>query len=136
MSSRSKILVSPAYQPVLRQIGLDADAVFDHPDIRVWRSIPERENATLDATLADGRHIRLHIKRYAKCWGTPAEDEAHGIMLLVRRGIPTVPLIAWGRVPDGRSFIITEDLAGYEPLDKLLESGLSFDTVRDASTLR
>jgi hypothetical protein len=36
----SSFHVAPEYQPQMREVGLDADAVFDHPDIKVWRSIP------------------------------------------------------------------------------------------------
>ena len=34
--------------------------------------------------------------------------------------IPTAPLVGWGRLADGRSFLISEDLAGYAPADKLV----------------
>ena len=44
---------------------------------------------------------------------TPAEDEARGIRALEVEGIKTVPLVGWGKRADGRSFIITEDLTGY-----------------------
>jgi heptose I phosphotransferase len=107
----------------MREVGLDADAVFDHPDIKVWRSIPERENATLDAEY-HGQPIRLHIKRYR---GAGADEEARAIRTLDEARVPTVPLVGWGAVQDGRSFVITEDLAGYEAADKLIESGANFD---------
>jgi hypothetical protein len=113
-------------------VGLDLDTVFTHPQIQVWRSIPERENCTLDAALADGSSVRLHIKRHraVRSATTPAADEAVGIQLLQAANVPTVSLVAWGRLPDGRSFLITEDLAGYQPLDKLIVSGtVRFDTV-------
>jgi len=106
-------------------IGLDAEAVFDHPDIRVWRSIADRENCTLDAEV-DGRRVRWHVKRYTAVrtpGATPAEREVAGVRLLVEAGIPTVPLVAWGVLGDRRSFVIVEDLAGYRPGDKLLETG-------------
>ena len=35
--------------------------------------------------------------------------------------------VGWGTLADGRSFILTEDLAGYRPADKLVESGTPFD---------
>ena len=56
--SRSTFHVDPACQPAMREIGLDADAVFTHPDIKVWRSITERENCTLEATLSNGTRVR------------------------------------------------------------------------------
>ena len=126
--ARDHFQVDPHYQPIMRQIGLDAEAVFSHPDIKVWRSIPERENCTLDAKL-DGREIRLHIKRYVatRRSQTPADEEARGIGLLNQFEIPTVPLVGWGRVADGRSFVITEDLKDFRAADKAIAAGLPFD---------
>src|SRR5688572_5893375 len=127
MSARSldTFHVGPAYQPTLRELGLDAEAVFTDPRIVVWRSIPERENCTLDADLVDGRHVRWHIKRHQPARGgvTPAEEEARGIQLLTDNGIPTVPLVGWGALSDRRSFVIAEDLEGFGPADKLLAEG-------------
>ncbi len=120
------------YQPMLREIGLDAEGVFRDPRIVVWRSITERENCTLDADLRDGRHVRLHIKRYlpARGFQTPAEEEARGMRALEIEQIPSTPLVGWGKMADGRSFVITEDLAGYRAADKLIEEGaLTFDAL-------
>ena len=106
-------------------IGLDAEAVFEHPDVKVWRSIADRENCTLDADV-DGRHVRWHVKRYTAVrtpGPTPAEREVAGVRLLQDAGIPTVPLVGWGVLADRRSFVIVDDLAGYQPGDKLLEAG-------------
>ena len=117
--------VAAEFQPLVRMIGLDAEAVFGHPDVRVWRSIADRENCTLDAEV-DGRRVRWHVKRYTAVrtpGATPAEREVVGVRLLVEAGIPTVPLVAWGVLGDRRSFVIVEDLAGYRPGDKLLETG-------------
>ncbi len=132
---RNTFNAAPQYQPMLREIGLDAEAVFTHPDIKVWRSIPERENCTLDADLADGRHVRLHIKRHHPARGTttPADDEALGIRALMIERIPTVPLVGWGRLIDGRSFLITEDLAGYRDAEKLVRDGLAFEKLLQPS---
>jgi hypothetical protein len=122
--------VAAGFQPLVRMIGLDAAAVFAHPDIRVWRSIADRQNCTLDADV-DGRHVRWHVKRYAAVRTpglTPAEVEVRGVRLLQEAGIPTVPLVAWGVLEDRRSFVIVDDLAGYRPGDKLLEEpGVAFD---------
>lgn len=122
--------VAAGFQPLVRMIGLDAEAVFEHPDIKIWRSIADRQNCTLDADL-DGRHVRWHVKRYTAvrtAGPTPAEVEVRGVRLLQEAGIPTVPLVAWGVLEDRRSFVIVEDLAGYRPGDKLLEEpGVSFD---------
>ena len=131
--SRSTFHVDPAYQPAMREIGLDADAVFTHPDIKVWRSITERENATLDATLADGTAVRWHVKRYRRRGSngtSPAKQELEGVRLLEAADIPTVKVVGHGDVADGRSFIIVEDLAGYAAADKLIESGrATFETL-------
>src|SRR5205807_1213461 len=83
---------------------LDAEQVFRHPRINVWRSIPDRENCTLDAEL-EGQPIRLHIKRYhpAMSFTTPADDEVRAIRALEVEQIPTVPLVGWGKLPDRRS---------------------------------
>lgn len=124
-----KMFVSAEYQPLLRQIGLDADAVFEHPDITCWRKLPDRENCTLDADLPDGRRVRWHVKRYAAMPGraTPADGDIAGHRLLESASIPTAPLVAHGNLRDGRSFAIFDDLAGYTPADKLIERGTPFE---------
>src|ERR1041385_3366868 len=121
-SGRDYFQVDPKYQPIMREIGLDAEAVFSHPEIKVWRSIPERENCTLEARL-DGREIRLHIKRYhaGKSSKNAAEEEVGGIELLQAHGIATVQLVGWGKLADGRSFVISEDLKEFRAADKVIE---------------
>ena len=128
--------VERQWQPVLPGLGLgSSDDVFNNSKIQVWRSIPERENGVLDATIPDGRQVRLHVKRYHRQrtgrggWRTPGQTEAEAIFLLQRAKIPTVPLVAWGWLPDRRSFIISEDLEGYEAADKLVERGTPFERV-------
>ena len=119
--------VLPQYQPIMRAVGLDAEAVFDHPDIVAWRKLPDRENCTLDAE-HDGRPIRLHIKRYLTS-ATAAADEVKAIELLRDADIPTVPLVGHGRLADGRSFVITEDLAGYRDAEKMVAAGTPFESL-------
>ncbi|HEX2971146.1 MAG TPA: lipopolysaccharide kinase InaA family protein [Tepidisphaeraceae bacterium] len=117
------------HQPLLRELGLtESEQIFTDPRIVPWRSIPERDNCTFDATLGDGQPIRLHIKRYQPMWAPkpPAELEADGMLSLQLAKIPTAPLIAWGKMADGRSFLITRDLAGYRPADKIIQSGTPF----------
>src|SRR5947207_3803 len=126
-NDRDDFRVLPRYQPIVREIGLDGEAMFSHPQIQVWRSIPERENCTLDARLADGREIRWHIKRYRAGSKNAAEDEVRGIELLNSKKIPTVPLVGWGKLADGRSFVISEDLKDFRAADKAIQSGLPFD---------
>ncbi|HMO25989.1 MAG TPA: lipopolysaccharide kinase InaA family protein [Tepidisphaeraceae bacterium] len=120
--------VEPEWAPTLRAIGLpDGLSVFEHPQIVVWRKIRERENCTLDATLPDGRPIRLHIKRFQPSRLDHAADEVAGIRLLQQAQIASTPLVGWGRLQDSRGFLITEDLAGYAPADKLIAGGVPFD---------
>lgn len=121
------------HQDLLRKLNLThIDQVFSDPRIVPWRSIPERDNCTLDATLDDGTPIRLHVKRHKpvrRALKTPAEQEADGIAALDFANIPTVPLVAWGRTDDGRSFLITEDLAGFQDAQKAVQAGLPFDRI-------
>ncbi len=47
---------SPAHAQLLRDAGLpDAVSVFEHAQVIAWRTLPDRENCTLDSTLPDGR---------------------------------------------------------------------------------
>lgn len=117
--------VAAQYQPILRELGIDADAIFSHKLIKPWRKLEDRENCTLDAKLQDGRSMRWHIKRYPT--PTAMEDEVRGHQLLVESQIPTADLVAWGKLQDQRSFVIFDDLTGYRPADKLIESGTSFE---------
>src|SRR5204863_7813976 len=94
--------VLPQFQPILRELGIDADAVFDHPLIKSWRTLADRENCTLDATLSDRRTVRRHVKRYPAA--AAAKREVEGFRLLAEADIPTAPLVAWGVLGDGRSF--------------------------------
>src|SRR5687768_3676941 len=111
------------YAPILRELGLvDAESVFEHLGVRPWRSLADRENCTLDATLTDGRFIRLHVKRWKKGHGFDGPlAEERGVKLLQKAGIPTVPYAAAGVTADGRGFVIVEDLTGYDDAEKLVE---------------
>jgi hypothetical protein len=111
-------------------IGLDAEGVFSDPRIVAWRKLSDRENCTLDADLGDAWRspkVRLHVKRYFPVRGVPpAEEEVRGHRALSIEKIPTAPLVGWGVLADGRSFTLFEDLAGFRPADKLIESGTPF----------
>jgi heptose I phosphotransferase len=111
----------------MRMVGLDAEAVFRHPDIAVWRKLPDRENCRLDAELPEGKRVRLHIKRYGA--QDAAEPEVEGHRLLEEAGISTAPLVGWGMVPGRGSFVIFDDLMGFTPADKLMEQGTAFEPV-------
>jgi hypothetical protein len=124
---RNVFHVLPQYQAIMRTVGLDAEAIFDHPEIVAWRKLPDRENCTLDADI-DGKKTRLHIKRYL-IPSTAATEEVKAIELLRSAGIPTVPLVGHGHIADGRSFLITEDLAGYRDAEKMIVAGTPFETL-------
>ncbi len=117
------------YGPLLAAVGLEGERVFTHPDIKPWRQLADRENCTMDVARPEGGTLRLHIKRYAavRSRPTPAELEAEGIRLLCEAGLPTVSLVAWANLPDRRSYVILEDLAGYRPADKLIAEGVPFE---------
>jgi hypothetical protein len=130
MRSRgNRFQVHPEHQPLMRMIGLDADGVFSDPRVIAWRTLSDRENCTLDAETADGRRVRLHIKRYLPARGSalPADAEVSGYHRLQQSQIPTAPLVGWGSIKDGRSFTLWQDLAGFTPADKLIEGGTAFD---------
>jgi heptose I phosphotransferase len=128
--SRNTFHVAPQHAALVREVGLDAEAVFDRDDVKPWRTLPDRENCILDATAGDGTPVRLHVKRYpAGAKGTPAQDEVRGIELLQRAGIPSVPLVGWGTLADGRSFVVSLDLAGFKDSEKLVQGGLPFADV-------
>jgi hypothetical protein len=121
--------VAPQYQPIFREAGIDAEAIFTSPDVKPWRSLPDRENCILDVNRADGSKIRFHIKRFpvSSSLNTPADADVNGLRALQLEEIPTAPLVGWGKLADRRSFVITQDLHGFDAADKLIEAGLSFD---------
>ncbi len=137
-SPKNTFRVAAEYQPLMRILGLDGEAIFNDPRIVPWRRLPDRENCTLDADLGDAwrtPHVRLHIKRYAPVRGisTATDDEVKGHGALSIEGIPTAALVGWGKRSDGRSFTIFEDLAAFAPADKLIEAGTPFDRLLEAT---
>jgi hypothetical protein len=121
--------INPAFEPLLQELGLtELERFFGDKRIQPWRIIPERENCVLDVNVA-GLKRRFHVKRFNPTAGrvTPAEQEARGIHLLDREGIPTVPLVAWGVRRDGRSCIMVDDLQGCEPADRTISAHGCFD---------
>ena len=56
----------------------------------------------------------------------PAEVELAGHRALVDARIPTAELVAWGVLRDRRSFVIFDDLRGFDAADKLVAGGLPF----------
>lgn len=127
---RDTFRLQPGYQPLMRMLGIDAREIFRHPDIKVWRKLPDRENCTLDCEF-EGRPLRLHIKRYRapRWWNSPADDEVAGIMALNAADIPTVPLVGWGSLANRKSFVITANLGEYTDAEKLVQGGLAFKSL-------
>jgi hypothetical protein len=120
---RNVFHVAPQHQALVREIGLDAEAIFDRADIKPWRKLDDRENCIFDATAGSGTSVRLHVKRFgASAKGTPVADEVRGIETLARAGIRTVPLVGWGTLADGRSFVVTLDLEGYRDAEKMVQA--------------
>lgn len=121
-TARGYYRAEAAYAALLREVGLpDAMSVFECPKIEVWRSITERENCILDHPAG-----RLHIKRNKPRF-SGVENEVQGIQLLERAGIASVPIVAWGKLNDGRGFLITDDLVGFDDSEKLVRDGMGFD---------
>jgi lipopolysaccharide kinase (Kdo/WaaP) family protein len=122
--------IQPAFEPLLRHLGFSEEWVFFSDRIVAWRRLEDRENCTLDAAWPDGRAVRLHVKRYPARWGAFAEREAGALMEMQgRHGIACATPAAWGRLADGRAFLMTEDLAGFEPADKFIARGGNFDRI-------
>lgn len=113
------IRIAPGGEQILLAADLAVDAIFHDPRIQVWRDIPERQNCTLNCNIPGAS--RLHIKRFKAPHGKEALQEAGAIGLLQDAGIATVPLVAAGAMPDGTGFLISADLAGYEPADRVLQ---------------
>lgn len=129
----STFRVVPGHQAVFRELAIDSERVFGHPRIQPWRTLPDRENCTLVADLAGGRHIFWHIKRYAAVPGkTPVEKEVAGITLLENAGIATVSVVGYGKLEDSRSFLILENLDGYTAGDRWIEQGRTINPFIDA----
>jgi heptose I phosphotransferase len=125
------LTITPRYRPLFESAGLTAQSLFNDPRVVAWRSITERQNCTLDLPQGAGQTVRLHVKRFepVRAAVSPAEEEARGIAALEREGIPTAPLVAFGKLPDGRSVVVTEDLAGFRAGDKAVAAGLPFESL-------
>jgi len=132
---RDTLNVIARYQPIFAAMGLTAQSLFTDPRIVVWRSITERQNCTLDVALAGGETVRLHVKRFqpARGYTTPAEDESRGIRALEIERIPTAPLVAFGKLKDGRSVVVTENLAGFRAGDKWIATSADFERVLEGT---
>jgi lipopolysaccharide kinase (Kdo/WaaP) family protein len=124
----SRLHIQPDFQALFEFAGFDPQKIFTDPRIQVWRKLPDRENCTWDVTKPDGAKIRFHVKRYFPGRGLSgrARREAQAGAQLSAAHIPAARIAAWGELSDGRSFVILEDLAGYQAADKLIQSGTDF----------
>jgi hypothetical protein len=122
------IFIAEPFRDIFREIGFTEEQIFGDPSIKAWRTLADRENCTWDIS-GNGRAVRLHVKRFPAMRESPAKIEARGYELLRGHGIPAAQVAAWGILEDGRSFIVTENLEGFTPADKLVESGVAFERV-------
>lgn len=115
--------VDPRWGPVLHALGLGrAEAWFSHPAIRAWRTLPDRDNATLETDLG-----LLHVKRHHRPGrASPIEAELAALRLLKEKEIPTLEVVAHGTLADGRAFSASPDLTGYASGQVLMREGMSF----------
>jgi hypothetical protein len=116
------IFIAETYRELFRQIGFTPEMIFTDPGIKVWRKLPDRENCTWEIATR-----KLHVKRYKPARNSQAQQEAAGYEALTKNNIPTATIVIHGSLEDGRSFFVTEDLTGFTPADKLIESGHPFD---------
>ncbi len=125
------------YRRVLGDWGaMSVDAIMGSCRGRCLRKLDDRENWFLPTPggLAEGLYLKKH---HARKKGprihigppereTPAFVEAQNIGRLTAAGIGTMRLVAYGQGISGRrrgeSFVLTEALDGYEPLDDFVEA--------------
>ncbi|MGD1276134.1 MAG: lipopolysaccharide kinase InaA family protein [Tepidisphaeraceae bacterium] len=119
--------VADEFAPVLADLLFTAEMVFQHPDVKPWRQLADRENCLWDIRRPDGSTLRLHVKRYPPGRHRVAKQEADSYRDLRQAAVPTAKLAAWGTLADGRSFVMIEDLAGFAAADKLIAAGAPFE---------
>ena len=124
------------FLPQLRQAGLASLAsVMALQSGRLLSTLSDRENSRLELDRG-GRAMYLKKHRIRSWSGwlraklgagpgvTPGRIEAHNVERLERSGIAAMRLVAYGeglrRDGMAESFVITEELAGYLPLDDFL----------------
>ena len=127
------------FQGDLRAAGLDSvKAVMASPEGHCMRVLADRENWRLELPRSDGgargvflkkHHVRTWLSRFRAFFGldphhTAGRVEAENVGRLAAIGIASVRVAAWGErlLPDGRleSFLMTEELEGYRPLEQFL----------------
>jgi hypothetical protein len=124
------IRVAQEFQALFDSIHFNPKMLYG-PAVKIWRKLPDRENGVWDLDCPDGSRLRMHVKRYSAAvrGPDPADDEAAGFRFLEGVGIPTAKLIAWGKMPDKRSFVVVQDLEGFEAGDKLIQGGVEFKKI-------
>lgn len=131
--------VAPEYRRPLSQAGLASfDAVMATSQGHCMRALVDRENWRLDLAVGAAGSRRVYLKKHhvrtvgsrvRARWGggpgmTPGRVEAQNVRRLTREGIDVMHLVAYGeRLRSGglvESFVITEELTGYVPLEQFL----------------
>ena len=126
MRQVGELCIEQSWREPLRAHGLDTiGAWLNDPRIRIWRDIRERQNGVLDLAGLG----RFHVKRIRPPRGPSVRDEVHGIQLLEKAHIRSVPLVAWGLAEDGSGVFVSKDLTGYAPVDQQLVNGRRFRDV-------
>ncbi|HUB26848.1 MAG TPA: lipopolysaccharide kinase InaA family protein [Tepidisphaeraceae bacterium] len=118
------MVMSDAFAKWADANGLNVQWVFESPQVVVWRKLDDRENCVAEIAVPEGGKAKLHIKRYPT--RGPARVESLGLKLLYKAKIPAASVAAWGWRADGRGFVITHDLEGYQPADKMIDAGRPF----------
>ena len=132
--------IAPQYRQLLERARLDDfDALLRTTSGHLMRRLSDRENWRLDLPEDGGAVRRAYLKKHRSrsiaTWmrrrfgigpgRTAGRVEADFIERLHHDGVPTMNLIAFGErlATDGtlESLLLTEELAGYEQLDKFLD---------------
>ena len=133
------VWLSSRLRESLEQAGLaHFDQVMATDDGHCMRALRDRENWRLSLDMAHGTPQCIYLKKHhvrtltsrlrarlrLDPGETPAQVEARNVGRLMRDGIDTMRLVAYGQKlhEDGRleSFLLTEELAGYKQLDHFL----------------
>jgi heptose I phosphotransferase len=136
---RGKMWVAPRFHEELQTAGLDRfEAAMRSRLGRCMRALEDRENWRLTlrspgqaarTVFLKKHHVGVRFSRLRARFRRAAPEsaarvEARNARLLAAEGIGVMDLIAWGEhlQADGRleSFLMTDELSGYKPLDRFL----------------
>ncbi|MBN1589298.1 MAG: hypothetical protein JW888_07270 [Pirellulales bacterium] len=131
--------LAPEFREPLQRAGLDRfGSVMDATDGHCMRALADRENWRLRLHAPHGSPCNAYLKKHhVRSWAsrlraklgigpgeTAARTEARNVGQLAEEGIDTMRLVAYGeRLHDNgllESFVLTEELTGYEQLDHFL----------------